>query len=475
MKTLKRVCSCALACTMFFSVGVESFAETEKNLVTIEEAVLHGIEHSKMLDQVEVEVDLAQVSKARGRFKSDKLRRSDKDLKDGLSAINKAQDMIDQGKLPEDITLPDGTELPAGTDLDDLPLPDDIKNTIRDEVNKGIEAGRDKLDAGDVAIANALETAGATIGTALDFASLNALTIDSSADLIELMPDVAYEVTQASYDIYKNSIALLIQKSYYDVLQAQELLKVKERAMNRGRKQYEFAKAAHEEGMKSKDDMLMAEVYYKSTQIAYEQAKGDIDSKFVELKKNANYRMDRDMKLETVMKTKAEDFNLESGLKSGMEKRLEIKKSVGEVLIYTTNFAETKKSFTPNTFQYREAKLLQDKAGIKYEQAKDEVESSIRQSYALVQTTADMLNRTSGMVEAARENVEIANYKYQEGFGVNTSMLASLNLEDSAGTILEVIAAEEKLAEVEESLVKITYAYNLSRMQYKNNIGDFVY
>ena len=86
-----------------------------------------------------------------------------------------------------------------------------------------------------------------------------------------------------------------------------------------------------------------------------------------------------------------------------------------------------------------------------------------------------MLEETKEMIEEAKDNVEIATAKYQEGFGVENSLLKSLNLGDSSGTIIEVLAAEEKLAEIEENVVKIIYNYNLARMQYLNNIGDFIY
>ncbi len=474
MNIVKKLTSMVLATTILFSTTGISFADSlEKTSITIEDAVRHGIKNSKQLDEVEVEIDLAKVSKNRGRFKADKLRDSDRDLDKGNKALSAAQDALDNGIIPQDVEIPGMGTINAGTPI--TSLPENIQGAVKGEIQKGIDKSKEKLTSGQSAIANALELAGSTIGSAIDFASLTALDVDSSSNLMELMPSVAYEVTKASYDIYKNGIALLIQKSYYDVLQAEELVRVKEKAMKRGEKQYEFAKAAYEEGMKAKDDMLMAKVYYDGTQVEYEKAKGELNGAKIELKKIAGYDMGKDLTLETVMKTGDEDYNLEEGLKLGMEKRLEIKKTVGEVLIYTTNFTETKKSYPENTFQYKEAKLLQDKSGIKYEQAKDEVESSIRKSYEMVLSTKDMLKKTNDMVKNAKENVEISEYKYKEGFGVDTSMLASMNLESSAGTIVEVLAAEEKLAEVEENVVKITYAYNLSRMQYKNNIGDFIY
>jgi hypothetical protein len=43
-------------------------------------------------------------------------------------------------------------------------------------------------------------------------------------------------------------------------------------------------------------------------------------------------------------------------------------------------------------------------------------------------------------------------------------------MEDAGGTIFEVLAAEEKLSEVEEKVVEIVYGYNLAKSKYEVDI-----
>lgn len=459
------------ASAILITSSTQAFAAGETMKLTIEEAVLKGIENSIQLDQVEKQIQLSDVSNQRARYSAKKLRRGKDDIRDGARQLSEAQKALDSGMTPTDVTLPDGTVVPKGTDLGKLPG----GGAIKEEIQKSLDQSKKQLDSGDYRIVNALQEAGHTISSALDFASLDSLTIDSTADVMETMTQIALEVTQASFDIYKNGIALLIQKNYYDVLQAKQMLEVKQKAMDRGKTQYEFAKASYEEGLKPKDDMLVASTYYRSTKIQYEQAKGDLENAIVELKKSINIGFDKDIELTDVLLEETEKFNLENGLVNGMKERLEIKKTLGEVAVYALNFDETKRKYTPNTFQYKEAEILRDKSVVDFNQAKLEVENSIRQSYNTVNTVASMLEGTKEMIKEAEGNLEIAVLKYKEGFGVETSLLKNLNLEDSAGTIVEVLAAEEKLAEIEENVVKITYAYNLARMQYLNNTGNFIY
>ncbi len=474
MKRLRKITSLTLLTTLIFGSSIGAFAEESNVLkLTVEEAAEIGIENSVALDQIEVQIKLADLTKDRSHYSTKKLKRGDKDLRDAKDQISQAESAFKEGMVPTDISLGDGTKIPAGTKIDSLPT--EVQGSITKGIEDSLRSSKDQLDSGNFRILNALQEAGGSISSELDFASLDSLTLDSTTDVLNLMSDVSFEVTQASFDIYKNSIALLIKKNYYDVLQAKQMLGVKEKAMERGKTQYEFATASYKEGLKAKDDMLVASMYYKSTKIQYEKAKGDLENAIIELKKSLNVGFDKELVLTDALVEEIENFNLEEGLINGMKERLEIKKTVGEVVIYNTNFNETKKKYPSNTFQYKEAEILKEKSAVGFEQAKLEVENSIRQSYNNVNTVAYMLEATKQMIEEAQGNLEIAELKYKEGFGVETSLLKNLNLEDSAGTILEVLAAEEKLAEIEENVVKITYAYNLGRMQYLNNTGNFIY
>lgn len=471
MNKLKNIFAWILAFSFICSSSVGVFAE-ETLKMDIETAVNNGIENSIQLDKVEKEIELSNVSKQRAKYSAKKLRRGKDDIREANSQINKAQGLLDKNIAPTDIDV-NGNTISAGTDLSNLP--DSQQEAIKKGIQESLDNSRKQVASGDYKIINGLQEAGKTIASELDFASLGSLTVESTSDVMETMANITYEVSQASFDIYKNSIALLIQKNYYDVLKAQQLVDVRKKAMERGKTQYEFSKASYEEGMKPKDDMLVSNIYYKTTKIQYEDAKGKLKNAIVEFKKSINLDFEKDIELTDVLVEEIEDFDLKTGLMNGMQERLEMKKAVGEVAIYVLNFDETKRKYTPNTFQYKEAEILRDKSAINFEEAKVEVENSIRQSYNNVNTVAKMLTETKEMVKEAEENLEIARLKYKEGFGVETSLLQNLNLEDSAGTIVEVLAAEEKLAEIEENVVKIIYTYNLARMQYLNNTGNFIY
>lgn len=433
--------------------------------LTIEEAVKTGLEKSTALEQVENEVSLSDLKNDRSEYLSNKLREGDKRIDDAEDQLSKAQAAFNSGVLPQPVG-----DIPAGTSLDAVP------ESVREGVAASLSAKEQLLDGAHDGILTSLQDAGTTMSENLGFDSLGNLTIEGTRDLMTTSSNISYEVTKASKEIYRNQVALLIQNDYYEALKAKKIMEVKQKAVERGKQQYDFAQESYEEGMKAKDDMLIAKIYYQGTQIELEKAAGEYENALIQLKKDMNIPLDQEIHLiDAEEDTGAETLPLQEGLNSGLKNRLEIRKGLGEVIVYNTTFTVTEQRYPSNTFQHKEAELLKEKAQIGYKTAVQEVKASIRQSYQTLVSTRKMLDMAGNMVEDAQESVQIAEYKYKEGFGVDTSLLQSLDLEDSAGTIVEVLAAEENLAEVEEKVVEITYGYNLAKMKYNNDIGNWIY
>ena len=66
-----------------------------------------------------------------------------------------------------------------------------------------------------------------------------------------------------------------------------------------------------------------------------------------------------------------------------------------------------------------------------------------------------MLESSGELINNAEEVVRIARLKYEQGFGAENALLKQLNLQESSGTMAELIAAQEKLAEVEAQVAQI--------------------
>lgn len=439
MKKAIRIVTLILTAILIYSYTIPVIAQdTEENSATVldlnlEDAVKIGIENSIDLKKVANEIELKELYKKQAKRNKNRLDDADESLNEAKS----------------------------------IPI-----STLPEEVQKEIES---KISSGEEKIDEALDSASGELGDNLNLGNLGTLGVESTGDLMTTSANLAYEVTNASYDIYKNQIALLIQKNYYDVLKEENLLKAKKKAVDRAKKQYELVNDSYEAGLSSKEDIILADIYYKSTDIEYKKVEGDFKNAVIELKKSMNIPFETDIVLTDVLINETKEENLEEALARGIVNRLEMKQAVAEVAVYDLAFKETSKYYSEITVQYKEAKLLKDKAYLNFEQTMVDVESSIRKSYETLKATGEMLNEANDMLKQAEESVKLAEYKYQEGFGVDGGLLKTLDLESASGTIMEVLAAEENLANVEEKVVEIMYGYNLAKMKYNNDAGNLMY
>ncbi|AOT70145.1 TolC family protein [Geosporobacter ferrireducens] len=452
MKLRCRRISAILVTAIILNMSALAWAQEDALSFSIEEAVKAGVENSIILKLVKNQIDLNEVQEDIADEISQKLNLADKQILGGSARLS------------------DGySQLQYAIDAD-LLTPDQINEKMK-ELEKAagtLNSAKGQLDA-------AVQEVISTIGRQLGMTSSYIIDVPSARRLLMDITKKVSEVSQDSYDTYKNQIALQIQKSYYDVLKNQKMIEVKKKAMERAEKQYNFTKDSYELGMKSKDDMLLAKVYYIGTQLEYEKAQSQLNTDLIELKKHMNIPLDQKIVLTDVLQEEVEDYDLHIGLNHGISNRLEIKKAMADKEIHDLNVRFINNHYSAFASEYKEAALLRNKAGLNLKQVLLEVESSIRQSHELMKSTGGMLELSRKMVDDAKENVEIAELKYQEGFNIETSLLKKLDIESTAGTIVEVLAAEENLAQIEQKQIEIIYGYNLIKMKYLNDIGDYIY
>ena len=497
----------------------------EKKLLTLDEAIEKGLKDSLLLQQVKNQGDLAKLVAFNAPNVKDNLFDSESALTtasylidDGRDQIydseiqlRSAQAAVDNGVAPTPIPIskPEynlNTTIPAGADIyeflqsyyEKLGLPSDVADGYASQITpvviegaqKVIDQNRDtlngskkKLDESTQAYLSsksqydaALQFAMANVANKLSTSTISSLKARPLGELVVKMAKAQDEVTSYSQNILKNKAALLIENSYFEALKQQKLLEVKDKAVERGAMQYELAKAAYEVGAKSKDDMIIAKTYYDSTLMSRELQLKDYNAALIDLKKNINMDLDKEIQLVEVEANIKEDYDLAQGIESGFKTRLEIRMAETQSKLYEDLLdAVTESNYSSSDAQYKEVKLLQDKAKIEMNGAKLQVEGDIRTSYMAMTSMQKIVEKASELKASAEETVEMAKVKYEVGYGYDNALLKQLNLEDLSGTVVEVIAAEENLTNIQEKEIEAINGYNLAKLKYLNDIGILPY
>lgn len=493
--------------------------------LTVDTAVKYGLENNKSINMLENKIQLAIISESNAKKNSSDLKKAKDTLKEAMDKLDDAEEQIDsaqgqvdqaesllsKGIAPISIPLSDshgnpindgnGNQIviPAGSNILDtligIGIPSETANGMFSLIKQGIEAelssNQSKIDENSIAVKEAKSTLEAKkeefkdilkdtsekLDAKIDYGSLVSLDAVDAGKLMITMAGVNLDVTRYAKNIYKNQIAMLIQKNYYDALYARKVYELKKVAMERGEKQYNMVKLSYDNGMKAKDDLLLSKMYYDSTIISCRLAEADYKNALVKLKENMNLNMDTKITLQDSMFDKVTEENLSDGLKSGLTNRIEIQKALGQLKIYELNeeILNSRAEYKANRNGIKEAKLLTEGARLQLDKAKTTVTSEINQSYETMTAAGDMLLASTELVANAEEVVRIANLKYEQGFGAENALLKQMNLQESSGTIIELIAAQEKLSEVEAQVAQISYGYTMAKIKYQNDAGILIH
>ncbi|MDK2856860.1 MAG: outer membrane protein [Bacillota bacterium] len=416
-----------------------------------------------------LELESKRLAADKARFYSKKLKDAEEELDQGRSSLAQASNLLSQVEAGIS-ALQQKKESVGLTPEEEAQL--STLEAQKAQLAAAISAGQTQLKEGESALTSGLEELNSKLSEKLGADSPRLFSVNSTRTLAERVADIAADVTQIGYYTAQHQVAVLVQKNYFDLLKARALAAAKKAAWQRAEKQYEIAQAAYQAGLKAKDDVVLAQVQANLLRADYENSLKDIAFAEAELKKAIGLPADAAVTfVETTPEASATEA-LEEGLKRGLARRLEMQQANGELEAAQLNFDLVKKAYPPNTYQYKEAALALEKAKANLTKAENQVRAEIVESYAAVQAAQKMLAAVEQTVEKAKENLEIAQYKYQVGWGdVSSANLKSIQAEDAAGTILEVFAAQEKLAQAEEKVIEIRYGYYLAIAKYQLDTG----
>jgi len=303
--------------------------------LTVEQVVEFGLKNNLSIEMLDNAIDLAVVNVSYSEGKIDdledaqeKLNEAENDLFDLRVALdknqedlNKAYSLLSSGISPVEITYDDigmsvdGVILEVGENIkekfkymfisqgDSETEAEAKASTYYEEISsmikKELDENQDTIDQYDIAMDEAQETldynkdlfelvlddVADKLDSKINYSSVVQLDTDDAVDLMITMSNVNLDVTRYAKEIYRNQIVMLIQKNYYDALYAEKMMDLKKVAMERGEKQYNLTKLSYENGMKAKDDMLLAKMYYDGTKVEYRLAQSTYNNAICELKK----------------------------------------------------------------------------------------------------------------------------------------------------------------------------------------------
>ncbi|WDV45592.1 TolC family protein [Clostridiaceae bacterium M8S5] len=486
---MKKRVSLILIFSLCFITVTISYAQndnTKLNSYTLEQCIDIALENNLTIKKIKQELKISEFNKKRTNRKSRKILDSEDSLDIGWAEYDKNKKIADNTKklLSSIQDAPDPNA--ALVDMKNKNMIDDntynllhgkdkstmdgIINNMKSNIDGKINASYGDLRSSDAQLDDVNNKAGSVISSNLKLSTNVKLSVKSTTELLDAIANINYDITKAGFDISKKQIAMLVENNYYEALKKQKIVGAKEKSLDRAKGQYDIIKNAYDEGLKAKDDLLLAKANLELINVELEKATCDAHNAKIDLLNSLNIPLDTDINIVDVPLSSKDVPSLEDGIKQGLEKRLEIKQSLGKYVIDSLNHELTSRSYPDITNQYKEALYKKEHSQIELEIQQKSIEADIRKNYETMVATSKMYEHVKNSVLQMEENLKIATFKYNEGIGFSS---ANLDSDELGGTIMEVLAASEKLAQIEEKVVEIEYAKNISITKYLNSIGEY--
>jgi outer membrane protein TolC len=274
--------------------------------------------------------------------------------------------------------------------------------------------------------------------------------------LLELSTNFTLENAQRKYDATVEGVKADLEQTYYNLLQAEQLMRINEENMEVMKDLYEITKKKLELGLIAKQEVLNSEINYIKAKNEYDSSVNTYKSaKMLLNTKLGNNVMTELILTDNLAYKEYEVASIAEAIQSALENRYEIK-----ALEYAYQMAEINekisgKKYPEFTYDYRKATVGLKKALSDLENAKKNIEIEVRSNYLTLLQKKQEIESGEKTVQLAEEALKIARVSYDSGMGVMTDVLQA-----------QVAVQQAKLG-----LSRAVLDYNLAVLKFEDSIG----
>lgn len=264
---------------------------------------------------------------------------------------------------------------------------------------------------------------------------------------------LAEEIAKQAYDIAREQTKILVEGNYYDVLKADNMVKVKEASVKRAQEQLTLVQKKFKAGTAIKTDVNRAEISLAGARADLANAQRDYKNAQVALNKTLGLDVNTDVKPAQVLKYEKVILpTVEELTKQALETRLDLQRARNTETISQLNYDLVVGYQAPNTFSARKSKTELDRAKLDLLQQEQNVRAEVISTLFQVQKADEVVQLSAKSLEQAKDNHSLAQRRYEIG----------------VGSFGDVLTAAVDLADTEAKYIEAVYSYALAKNQIKN-------
>ncbi len=284
--------------------------------------------------------------------------------------------------------------------------------------------------------------------------NVNRSMIKNGASLKQV--ELAWNIANWNLEKKENEIRYNVEKAYFDLMRAEQELKIAEENLALSKKQFDFGNLRLQVGLMSKQQVLGLELALAQAQSGYDGASMGYSLQKMSFNTTLGLPLDTEVVLTDVVDIKAhEPIILEDSIKLALESNANLKTVYETHEIQKLVLKATSGRFPPITFRYREQAAEVAKAELNLQTVKNAVEMGVRSSYLGLVTAEKQIGTFKLAVQQATEALRIAQLSFDLGQNTPT----------------EIAQANINLMNAKKSLAQQIHAYNLALLDFEYSTG----
>ncbi len=341
--------------------------------------------------------------------------------------------------------------------------PEVVKNLSPSVLIDGLKEMEDKMGEEYFNIVSGENTTIKEVNKSLaDLLGLKAerrLTITQATELIRLRSRQATRLLQYSGQALEHGFALMAEKVFYDLHEANLLLEVRNRAVERAAEQYAVAEKARAAGQLSLMDLQQVQIQWNILKMEASQA--EVERKNAELAFRQATGLAEDVEFQLIIpEVEKVDVPLEDALKIAMDYRIDTLGAKQAVELAEKNLEYTGKRHNNERLEYKESKQLLDVKRQELELAEKEAERIVRNAYYQWQQAVEARELMAQNLNLMENQLEVAEKAFNMGYSLSKST-----------PLINLLQAQEQYAALEQGMVKAELSSNLAYLNYLQEVG----
>ncbi len=272
----------------------------------------------------------------------------------------------------------------------------------------------------------------------------------------DLQEDFIIENAKRNHEVTMVNLRSDIEKSYFQLLQAKELVEINKENLEITKDLYEKTKQKFDLGLITKQEVLQSEYNVKEGENKYRASQDTVKKATMALNIKLGYDVMTNVQLNDQLGYKEyKEIDIADAISNALLNRNEIKAAEYALELAKLKFQVADKKYSPNAFDYRSADVNVKKSEKDLNDANKMIEMEVRSNYLDVLQKQEDIRAGEKSVELAKEALRLTKSSYDVGMSILT----------------DVQQAQNRLLSAKLGLSQTILDYNLAVLKLEDSMG----